>query len=544
MRKLIFTLPFLFFFISTSYTQNWGTWGNPHDCADGLDWRIKRTDIEFSGKTKWEIEFRNKYREKIYFSFGCSESAENIKVDERYGCKSGEIIKSFTFIPSQKNRVYILVKDIRFGEKDYSSPYWVCKNGILVLDDSEEKRKQKAEEERNNRIEESKRKAQEQEEEIKQQAKEERENRELGKYESLVERADEFYEDGNYSAAIDKYDEAIEYNKSKGNKYGSNSYAINRKKSMLAKKQENEKLAKGIYEEATNVSILADFGNNDYDESVRKYEEAIENLEEARRLNPNDREKIDRLINNLQKQKSNKEYQKQQSELLEEKQELMRDVFSEVQRRQTEKFEEKERERERKRQREDELFEIRRDEEPTKYREALSLGTKSAYQDYLSKYGIYNTRHRDDIKSKIFLILKEEGKVSEVLTKLPKYEQYISEAPERIQRKNNINAALGWTIVGLSVPTGLIVVDALTDGGIDGEIFGELDVGVSTHEKIAIGTVGSAVIILAIMGINELGIKSIKKKSDKYSKSIRAMDFSINTRIGKNSLGAGIVLTF
>lgn len=113
--------------------SEWGQWVTC-DCYNGLDFRVKRADEGLSnGEFEWKVQFRNRYNEKIYFSFVIVESwrREEIrnsgKTTSRINVSANytETSSHWTFLKETSN-VYVHVNNVRFGSD--SGPYVDCDN--------------------------------------------------------------------------------------------------------------------------------------------------------------------------------------------------------------------------------------------------------------------------------------------------------------------------------------------------------------------------------------------------------------------------------
>ena len=60
--------------------QGWGSW-NTTDCLRGLDFRVKNGgDNKYAKKYRWSIQFRNRYKEKIHFSYKAVAPSERYEI--------------------------------------------------------------------------------------------------------------------------------------------------------------------------------------------------------------------------------------------------------------------------------------------------------------------------------------------------------------------------------------------------------------------------------------------------------------------------------
>ncbi|OSY89497.1 hypothetical protein WH52_02360 [Tenacibaculum holothuriorum] len=109
----------------------WGNW-NRTDCLRGLDFRVRNDGYnKYAKKYRWSIQFRNRYRDDIHFSYKAV--APNEKYDirssgrttDRVHVDSGDTRGSYYLVRSG-NSIYVYINKIRLGEKDYGYGYYDC----------------------------------------------------------------------------------------------------------------------------------------------------------------------------------------------------------------------------------------------------------------------------------------------------------------------------------------------------------------------------------------------------------------------------------
>ncbi|WP_339685342.1 hypothetical protein [uncultured Nonlabens sp.] len=110
----------------------WGSW-NLTDCLRGLDFRVRNDGYnKYAKKTRWSVEFRNRYEENIHFSTKMvayrdraeikrsEKTTDRIHVDGRNGTNGSY------FLVDDPNSVYVYINRIRISPKDYNSDYVDC----------------------------------------------------------------------------------------------------------------------------------------------------------------------------------------------------------------------------------------------------------------------------------------------------------------------------------------------------------------------------------------------------------------------------------
>ncbi|SDR91015.1 hypothetical protein SAMN05216503_1360 [Polaribacter sp. KT25b] len=119
---------------SNSYQNGWSTWKTT-DCFRGLDLRVKKKPkSNYSEKHEWLVQFRNRYNNKIYFSYEIVPYSEkqNIRNSQRttnrVDLKGNTTEKSTHYkYLREANTVYVHVNKVRFSN-DYGKGYSDCDN--------------------------------------------------------------------------------------------------------------------------------------------------------------------------------------------------------------------------------------------------------------------------------------------------------------------------------------------------------------------------------------------------------------------------------
>ncbi|WP_299665318.1 hypothetical protein [uncultured Polaribacter sp.] len=112
--------------------QGWGSW-NTTDCLEGLDFRVRNDGYnKYAKKTRWSIEFRNRYREKIHLSYKAVSPGEKYEIkksgkttDRIHVNGNSGTYKTYYLVKSNSS-VYVYVNKVRIGAKDYGYDYYSC----------------------------------------------------------------------------------------------------------------------------------------------------------------------------------------------------------------------------------------------------------------------------------------------------------------------------------------------------------------------------------------------------------------------------------
>lgn len=104
----------------------WGTWKTT-SCYGGIDFRVEHRGETYSGKHKWGVQFKNRYREKIHFNFEVYDSApSNPRTTNRTDLDSSEESSGYRdFYMNNGNSIYVYVDKVRFG-RDGLQDYYSC----------------------------------------------------------------------------------------------------------------------------------------------------------------------------------------------------------------------------------------------------------------------------------------------------------------------------------------------------------------------------------------------------------------------------------
>lgn len=112
--------------------QGWGSW-NTTDCLRGLDFRVKNDGYnQYADKYRWSIEFRNRYKEKIHFSYKAvapsqeQEIKNSGKTTDRLHINGNNGTRGSYYLVPSSNSIYVYVNRIRIGANDYGSGYYDC----------------------------------------------------------------------------------------------------------------------------------------------------------------------------------------------------------------------------------------------------------------------------------------------------------------------------------------------------------------------------------------------------------------------------------
>lgn len=112
--------------------QGWGSW-NTTDCLRGLDFRVKNGGYnKYAKKYRWSIQFRNRYKEKIHFSYKAVAPSERYeirrsgKTTDRLHVNGNHGTRGSYYLVKSSNSIYVFVNRIRIGPKDYGSDYYNC----------------------------------------------------------------------------------------------------------------------------------------------------------------------------------------------------------------------------------------------------------------------------------------------------------------------------------------------------------------------------------------------------------------------------------
>ena len=111
--------------------QGWGSW-NTTSCLKGLEFRVRNGGYNnYAKKYKWYIQFRNRYKEKIYFSYKAvapsqrHEIARSGKTTDRLHIKGNLGIRKSYYLVKSSNSIFVYVNRIRIGANDYGD-YYTC----------------------------------------------------------------------------------------------------------------------------------------------------------------------------------------------------------------------------------------------------------------------------------------------------------------------------------------------------------------------------------------------------------------------------------
>jgi hypothetical protein len=120
------------FLEKVEFPQNgWGNWKTT-DCFRGLDFRVKKKTSNYSKRTEWLVQFKNRYNNKINFSYEIvpyskrSEIRNSERTTNRIDINANTTERSSHYqYLYESNMVYIHVNKVRFG-RDGSQAYSNC----------------------------------------------------------------------------------------------------------------------------------------------------------------------------------------------------------------------------------------------------------------------------------------------------------------------------------------------------------------------------------------------------------------------------------
>lgn len=112
--------------------QGWGSW-NTTDCLRGLDFRVRNDGYnKYAKKYRWSIQFRNRYKQKIHFSYKAVAPSEKYEIrrsgrtTDRLHVNANYGTRGSYYLVKSSNSIYVYVNRIRIGPKDYGSDYYKC----------------------------------------------------------------------------------------------------------------------------------------------------------------------------------------------------------------------------------------------------------------------------------------------------------------------------------------------------------------------------------------------------------------------------------
>lgn len=107
--------------------SDWGPW-NQTDCYKGLDFRVKNRGKNYDGtKYKWSVQFRNRYYDKIYFSYEVyNNRPSNPRTTNRTDLDHNKISSGYRdFYMQNGSSIFVYVDKVRF-KKDGLQDYYNC----------------------------------------------------------------------------------------------------------------------------------------------------------------------------------------------------------------------------------------------------------------------------------------------------------------------------------------------------------------------------------------------------------------------------------
>lgn len=114
-------------FISSN-NADWGPW-RTSSCFKGLDYSLKKNKYnEYAKKHNWTIKFRNRYNEKVSFSYVLKESnVSSAEGSHRTTVLANSEGPGTFFLLADANSVKTFIDKLRFGN-DWGSDYVQCDN--------------------------------------------------------------------------------------------------------------------------------------------------------------------------------------------------------------------------------------------------------------------------------------------------------------------------------------------------------------------------------------------------------------------------------
>ncbi|MGH9903421.1 MAG: hypothetical protein ACRD68_16565 [Pyrinomonadaceae bacterium] len=111
--------------VVTAAAGEYGAWRSTGNWS-GLDFRVRCVSYnEYARRSEWQAEFRNRYRQKINFSFELTDQgAHNPRLTHRTSVRSGDTDWTWKLLytPCGGNTISVWVGQVRFGEDD-TGPY-------------------------------------------------------------------------------------------------------------------------------------------------------------------------------------------------------------------------------------------------------------------------------------------------------------------------------------------------------------------------------------------------------------------------------------
>ena len=112
--------------------QGWGSW-NTTDCLRGLDFRVRNDGYnKYAKKYRWSIQFRNRYRENIHFSYKAVAPNEKYEIKrsgrttDRLHVNANNGTRGSYYLVKSSSSIYVYINKIRIGSKDYGTNYIDC----------------------------------------------------------------------------------------------------------------------------------------------------------------------------------------------------------------------------------------------------------------------------------------------------------------------------------------------------------------------------------------------------------------------------------
>jgi len=129
MKQIIFSIFIIsiYAFSNPDYTySDWSEWQNS-SCYKGLDFRTRRFDTrQADGTYEWQVQFRDRYYQKISFDHTLSEPNVKKETTDRMTVSTmSESSTNYFYLYSTKTCT-VWINNVRFGNDDWGSSYYKC----------------------------------------------------------------------------------------------------------------------------------------------------------------------------------------------------------------------------------------------------------------------------------------------------------------------------------------------------------------------------------------------------------------------------------
>lgn len=111
----------------------WSNWTRLDDCFQGIDFRVQKGAYnEYAKKYNWRVQFRNRYQQKVYFSYEVVPYSERNQIRQSGKTTNRTSVEANATqsgahwgLIAESSRLYVLVNSVRFGQ-DGLQPYAKC----------------------------------------------------------------------------------------------------------------------------------------------------------------------------------------------------------------------------------------------------------------------------------------------------------------------------------------------------------------------------------------------------------------------------------